>query len=208
MAESNQNEELTKAANRLLHYFEGVWEETGASLDQKDIERILREELGKEAPMPHTDYHLEETGDEQLARELAERLQILYGYQVGLNDLVPALMDVLEGWNTRALPIAAASSPSVTSVEAEAEKSANAGTPTPQGQISVEDRLRAERNNRQQRLETLQTEHVNLRALTLRLVNEAQTVIDNSHWEVRYGSGDLLKTIKEVRAIYVQPVSR
>lgn len=39
-----------------------------------------------------------ETGNEQLARELAERLQLLYGYQVGLNDLVPAIMDLLGDW--------------------------------------------------------------------------------------------------------------
>lgn len=43
----------------------------------------------------HTD---EETGNEQLARELSERLQVLYGYQVGLNDLVPAILTVLEDW--------------------------------------------------------------------------------------------------------------
>jgi hypothetical protein len=38
-----------------------------------------------------------EERDEQLAHALAERLQILYGYQVGLNDLVRALLDVLQG---------------------------------------------------------------------------------------------------------------
>lgn len=37
--------------------------------------------------------------------------------------------------------------------------------------------------------------------LALRLAEEAQVVIDNAHWEVRYGSGDLLGTIKTVREL-------
>lgn len=46
-------DKLPKASKRLLHYIEGVLQE-GASFDEKDIERILREELagaeGKESP--------------------------------------------------------------------------------------------------------------------------------------------------------------
>ena len=37
------------------------------------------------------------------------------------------------------------------------------------------------------------------KALALRLAEEAQTCIDNAHWEVRFGSGDMLKTIKAIR---------
>lgn len=37
------------------------------------------------------------------------------------------------------------------------------------------------------------------KALALRLAEEAQTCIDNAHWEVKFGSGDMLKTIKAIR---------
>ena len=37
--------------------------------------------------------------------------------------------------------------------------------------------------------------------LALRLAKEATAVIDNAHWEVRYGSGDLRNTIFEVEQL-------
>lgn len=37
------------------------------------------------------------------------------------------------------------------------------------------------------------------RALAMRLADEATVVIDNAHWEVKHGSGDLLTTIKAIR---------
>ena len=37
------------------------------------------------------------------------------------------------------------------------------------------------------------------KTLALRLAEEAQTCIDNAHWEVKFGSGDMLKTIKAIR---------
>lgn len=37
------------------------------------------------------------------------------------------------------------------------------------------------------------------KALALRLAEEAQTCLDNAHWEVKFGSGDMLKTIKAIR---------
>jgi hypothetical protein len=35
--------------------------------------------------------------------------------------------------------------------------------------------------------------------LALRLAQEAAAVLDNAHWEVKFGSGDLLETLKQVR---------
>jgi hypothetical protein len=40
------------------------------------------------------------------------------------------------------------------------------------------------------------------RNLAMRLADEATTVLDNAHWEVKHGSGDLLTTIKAVREKY------
>lgn len=37
------------------------------------------------------------------------------------------------------------------------------------------------------------------KTLALRLAEEAQTCLDNAHWEVKFGSGDMLKTIKAIR---------
>lgn len=37
------------------------------------------------------------------------------------------------------------------------------------------------------------------KALAIRLAGEAQICLDNAHWEVKFGSGDLLATIKAVR---------
>lgn len=37
------------------------------------------------------------------------------------------------------------------------------------------------------------------KALAIRLAEEAQTCLDNAHWEVKFGSGDMLKTIKAIR---------
>ena len=37
------------------------------------------------------------------------------------------------------------------------------------------------------------------KTLALRLADEAQTCLDNSHWEVKFGSGDMLTTIKAIR---------
>lgn len=39
------------------------------------------------------------------------------------------------------------------------------------------------------------------KALALRLAGEALTCINNSHWEVKYGSGDMLKTIKAIHLL-------
>lgn len=143
MAESNQNEELTKAANRLLHYFEGVWEETGASLDQKDIERILREELGKEAPMPSQQPGEEtgllpcpfcgkpgrtwETADHELyfAGCSNEKIKLSDGGCM-MKPVCPPRQTkgaAIAAWNRRTLPVSLGSSPSVTSVEAKASAS-------------------------------------------------------------------------------------
>lgn len=38
------------------------------------------------------------------------------------------------------------------------------------------------------------------RTLAIRIADEAQTCLDNAHWEVGFGSGDLKKTIRAVRA--------
>lgn len=35
--------------------------------------------------------------------------------------------------------------------------------------------------------------------LALRLAQEAAAVLDNAHWEVKFGSGDLVETLKQVR---------
>jgi hypothetical protein len=40
------------------------------------------------------------------------------------------------------------------------------------------------------------------RALAMRLADESTAVLDNAHWEVKHGSGDLLTTIKAVREKY------
>ena len=40
------------------------------------------------------------------------------------------------------------------------------------------------------------------RTLAMRLADESTTVLDNAHWEVKHGSGDLLTTIKAVREKY------
>lgn len=37
------------------------------------------------------------------------------------------------------------------------------------------------------------------KTLALRLTDQAQTCLDNAHWEVKFGSGDLLATIKAIR---------
>jgi len=39
------------------------------------------------------------------------------------------------------------------------------------------------------------------KTLAIRLAGEALTCINNSHWEVRYGSGDMLKTIKAIHLL-------
>jgi len=36
----------------------------------------------------------------------------------------------------------------------------------------------------------------------MRLADEATVVLDNAHWEVKHGSGDLLTTIKAVQEKY------
>ena len=36
----------------------------------------------------------------------------------------------------------------------------------------------------------------------MRLAEESTVVLDNAHWEVKHGSGDLLTTIKAVREKY------
>lgn len=40
------------------------------------------------------------------------------------------------------------------------------------------------------------------RNLAMRLADESTAVLDNAHWEVKHGSGDLLTTIKAVREKY------
>ena len=40
------------------------------------------------------------------------------------------------------------------------------------------------------------------RNLAMRLADEATEVLDNAHWEVKHGSGDLLTSIKSVREKY------
>ena len=40
------------------------------------------------------------------------------------------------------------------------------------------------------------------RKLASQLADEATVVLDNAHWEVKHGSGDLLTTIKAVREKY------
>lgn len=40
------------------------------------------------------------------------------------------------------------------------------------------------------------------RTLAMRLADESTAVLDNAHWEVKHGSGDLLTTIKAVREKY------
>ena len=40
------------------------------------------------------------------------------------------------------------------------------------------------------------------RSAAMRLADEATAVLDNAHWEVKHGSGDLLTTIKAVREKY------
>ena len=40
------------------------------------------------------------------------------------------------------------------------------------------------------------------RVLAMRLADESTAVLDNAHWEVKHGSGDLLTTIKAVREKY------
>jgi hypothetical protein len=40
------------------------------------------------------------------------------------------------------------------------------------------------------------------RSLAMRLADESTTVLNNAHWEVKCGSGDLLTTIKAVREKY------
>ena len=40
------------------------------------------------------------------------------------------------------------------------------------------------------------------RILPMRLADESTAVLDNAHWEVKHGSGDLLTTIKAVRKKY------
>lgn len=39
------------------------------------------------------------------------------------------------------------------------------------------------------------------KALALRLAGEAQVCLDNAHWEVKCGSGDMLATLKAIRAL-------
>ena len=47
-----------------------------------------------------------------------------------------------------------------------------------------------------------QRHHQEWRTLAMRLADESTAVLDNAHWEVKHGSGDLLTTIKAVREKY------
>ena len=47
-----------------------------------------------------------------------------------------------------------------------------------------------------------QRQHQEWRTLAMRMADESTAVLDNAHWEVKHGSGDLLTTIKAVREKY------
>jgi len=63
-------------------------------------------------------------------------------------------------------------------------------------------------HNLEHELVTARREIERLRGLIGQLCNDAQTCLDNAHWEVRFGSGDLLATIKSARATLNPPRTR
>ena len=52
------------------------------------------------------------------------------------------------------------------------------------------------------KIATQQQQHQEWRTLAMRMADESTAVLDNAHWEVKHGSGDLLTTIKAVREKY------